>query len=219
MSEDLTIDPRAIELMLEHEGFTGRVDWPGGASGLTVGRGYDLGYHTDKEIRDDWGKRLATTAVNRLMAVAGLKGEKAAVAAVGLKDIKIPKTAADAVFHDVDVPRWIRRTAEAFPGYEDLPDAAQGALVSLVFNRGPGMGVHGKPSFEARREMRQIRYLIAGWRTSTPVERTAILAAIAGELRSMCRLWTGKMPAPYNVKMGGLLRRREDEARLVERQE
>jgi hypothetical protein len=208
--EDLTIADRAIQLILDAEGFSSRVEYPGGESGPTWGFGYDGAYHTAQEIRSDWGKYLANETVTRLIAAVGQPGaEKAKAVVERLKDIRIPRAAADAVFRKVDVPRWCRRAAEAFPGYEGLSDEVQGALVSLTFNRGSGMGVHGRPSWDSRREMRAIRYLIAGWRTATPAQRQKILQGIAAELRSMKRLWEGK-------GLDGLITRRENEARLVE---
>lgn len=210
--KDLKISDAAIKMILSIEGLS-HADWPGGASGVTIGRGYDLGYHTPEELLADWGGLLPKSVIDRLSRCCGLKGIPAREYAKRLTDIRIPVAAADKVFLTVDVPRWIRRTATTFPGYEMLPDSFQGALVSLVFNRGTRMSDVDKRS-EERREMRAIREAILRWSIQRdPQERRrlfpSLASKVASELRSMKRLWEGK-------KLGGLLRRREAEAALVE---
>jgi GH24 family phage-related lysozyme (muramidase) len=74
---------------------------------------------------------------------------------------------------------------------------AQGALISLVYNRGTSM--FDKPGEDRRKEMRAIRDAVA----------VGDLQEIANQLRSMERLWEGK-------GLDGLIKRREDEAALVE---
>jgi hypothetical protein len=61
----------------------------------------------------------------------------------------------------------------AFPGINELSPDAQGALVSLVFNRGTSM------EGDRRREMRAIQAAVAN----------GDLQEIADQLRSMKRLW------------------------------
>ena len=87
--------------------------------------------------------------------------------------------------------------SQAFPGLEKLPADAQGALVSLVYNRGTSMV--DKPGEDRRKEMRAIRDAV----------EEQDLQEIADQLRSMKRLWAGK-------GLDGLLARREAEAELVE---
>lgn len=205
--KDMTIGDRAIALIIQYEGLS-HCEWPGGASGVTIGRGYDLGYHTAAELLADWGPYLPQPLMERLRRCLGVKGLPAKALAAKLQDVHIPADLADRVFVSVDVPRWINRTSAAFaPGYELLPDDAQGALVSLVFNRGDSMGKAGSTSFESRREMRQIRDVLAALR---PGESIAIaLAKVAAAIRSMKRLWIGQ-------HMDGLIRRREAEAKLID---
>jgi GH24 family phage-related lysozyme (muramidase) len=78
-----------------------------------------------------------------------------------------------------------------------LPAEVQGALVSLVYNRGSSM--IDKPGDDRRKEMRAIRDAVA----------VGNLRKIADQLRSMKRLWQGQ-------SLGGLIARREAEADLVE---
>lgn len=218
---DLTISRDAVDMILEQEG-NSQADWPGGASGVTIGRGYDLGYHTPEELLADWGGRLPENVIDLLSKCCGWTGENARrlieklagkAGAKKIPGIVITKEVADEVFLRVDMPRWIRRASTTFPGYELLPDAFQGALVSLVFNRGTRMSDNDK-RVEERREMRAIREAILRWSARRdPLERSRLFpllaSRVATELRSMKRLWEGK-------KLGGLLRRREAEAALVE---
>ena len=209
-TKDLTIAKSAVALILEQEGLS-HGEWPGGASGVTIGRGYDLGYHTVEEFVGDWGGRLPVHVVDRLRRCCGVTGQAAKQLASTLT-IHIDQGIADAVFLEIDVPRWIQRTAATFPGYDLLPDEIQGALVSLTFNRGTRMR-DVDPHSEERREMRAIRHVVLQWSTRTAADRTRLFpelrSYLARELRSMKRLWEGK-------NLGGLIRRREAEARLVE---
>jgi GH24 family phage-related lysozyme (muramidase) len=210
-TKDLTIAATAIALILEQEGLS-HADWPGGASGVTIGRGYDLGYHTVEELMQDWGGKLPVAVVDRLRRCCGIKGGAARELAKTLVGIRIPEHVADEVFMTVDVPRWIQRAAETFPGYDLLPDEMQGVLVSLVFNRGTRMR-DVNPSTEDRREMRAIRKAILQWAAQPDPETRKKLfpklrEIVAIELRSMKRLWEGQ-------GLGGLLKRREAEARLA----
>ena len=83
----------------------------------------------------------------------------------------------------------------AFPGCEELPADCFGALVSLVYNRGGGMGI---PGDERRAEMRLIRDAI----------RVRDYSDVPEALREMKRLWPNA---------GGLRARRDAEAALFER--
>lgn len=97
------------------------------------------------------------------------------------------------------VSPWVRPTQEAFPGMERLPAGAQAALISLVFNRGPGM------KGERRREMRSIRWLVAEYNEES---RAGVLREMATQFQSMKRLWEGK-------GLPGMVQRREAEAALI----
>lgn len=71
----LTFDAEGSEGGKYH---TRKAHWPGGASGVTIGRGYDLGAHTRAKIVED----LTATGVreadaSKYAAAAGLKGNEA----------------------------------------------------------------------------------------------------------------------------------------------
>jgi hypothetical protein len=169
--------------------------WPGEDSGITIGIGYDLGYQDRAGFASDWDERLPAEAMRRLSAVCGLRGKRAETALPALRDITVPWIAARAVFLGTSLPRYEAQTLAAFPGADALPAEAFGALVSLVYNRGPDMGSPADPPPDRRREMRDIRAAIAA---GQPDQVPALLL-------SMRRLWPDTP---------GLRGRREREAAL-----
>jgi len=196
------LSDKAIKLILEHEGMNQPGNWPGGDSGITLGIGYDLGYHTVDEFESDWGEFLTRPQLERLRAAAGLRGIKAKNRAEEFSDIKLKRTDAETVFVEKSLPQYFFKAQQAFPGFDNLPLDTQGALVSLVYNRGTSM-VDGpkeeQKKIHNRREMRAIHDAVA----------VGDLQEIADQLRLMKRLWD---PA----KLGGLHTRRDAEATLVE---
>jgi len=188
-----TLSPNALELVLRHEGLNQAARVPPADSGVTLGYGYDLAHHSAGELLDDWRPFLSDNQLLRLKAVVGLSGESARSAAKTLGDIVVSPQAARAVFLRSSVPKYMAMTVTAFPGFEVLPADAQGALFSLVYNRGPSM------VGDRRKEMRAIRDAVA----------KGDLKEITVQLRAMKRLWVGQ-------GLPGLLKRRDDEAALVE---
>lgn len=188
---------KALRLIFEFEGLNQPGTWPGGFSGITLGIGYDLGYVTMDQFESDWGERIGRPTVNRLRVGVGLRGPRARARAPGFADIRIRQEPAERVFIERTLPLTALRTAQAFPGFEALPLDAQGALVSLVYNRGASMV--DRPGEDRRREMRAVRRAV----------EQGDLQEVARQIRSMQRLWVGQ-------GLDGLLRRREAEAALVE---
>lgn len=167
-----------------------RPTWPGAASGVTVAIGYDLGYNSKAVILSDWS---ALAERQRLANVAGVTGTKARSRVAEVRDILIAWELASKVFNDVTVSKFYSQALRAFPEMDRLHPNAQAALVSLVFNRGPGM------SGPNRKEMRNIRDIVP----------KRDYDGIAYELRMMIRIWRG-----MDVE-AGLTRRRLAEAKLV----
>jgi hypothetical protein len=196
----LTCSRKSLELILQFEiGSRAQYErlyafptWPGGESGVTIGIGYDLGFTAKTQIEADWDPYLEKPERAALAAVQGIKGAGAQQLARGLRHIKIPLSAAEPVFYASTLPRFARITRDAFPGVEKLPPDAQGALLSLVFNRGASL------AGERRTEMRAIRDELAGGRAS--LERIAVL------FEDMQRLWPDAR---------GLRERRVREAALI----
>ena len=170
--------------------------WPEGASGVTIGIGYDLGYETHEQLEKDWDDILPADVLTRLDACVGEIGPKAAALIPGLRDIRIPYGAALSVFEHENIPRYSDMTERAFPRCADLSPLSFGALVSLVFNRGPGMTDPPGDTQSRRLEMRQIR--------DAMIERR--YADIPDYIDAMKRLWNN-----------GLVARREAEADMFRR--
>lgn len=167
--------------------------WPGGASGVTWGIGYDGGHQTRSVIIDDWA---AHQWVDRLGGTAGIIGQEARTALPRFADIPTELDHARWVLEERSLVEYERRTARAFKdGFTELRPNACAALVSLVYNRGAAM------TGDSRREMRVIRD------TCVPKHD---YACIASQLRSMKRLWRG------TINENGLAARREAEAILAE---
>ncbi len=71
----LTFDAEGTEGGRYH---TRVIHWPGGASGVTIGRGYDLGHHTAQEIvRDMVASGISQADAQQFADAAGLKGTDA----------------------------------------------------------------------------------------------------------------------------------------------
>lgn len=87
----------------------------------------------------------------------------------------------------------------AWPGAFRLHPKAGAALISLAYNRGTGMTKRASDPLDRRREMRELQ----------PAVATRDYARMAELFRSMKRLWAGQ-------GMAGLLKRRDDEARLCD---
>lgn len=171
-----------------------RPSWPGGASGVTIGIGYDLGYVSVAQCRRDWSGRISDADVALLETVCRLKAKEAQVATgrADLQAVSIPIDAARKVFYTASLPYHSRKCRDAYPGVLDLPADAQTGLLSLVFNRGTAK------SGSRRREMKAIEDLVVA----------GDLDGIADQILAMKRLWE-------NTDLTGLLRRREKEAELV----
>ncbi len=173
-------------------------DWPGGASGVTIGCGYDLGYCTPQQIAADWNGYLAKEVIAQLQSVSGIKSSPAQSHAHELHGISIPWSAAIAVFLNIDVPRWTDAVVRQLPTAYKLPEDSLGALVSLAFNRGASFTLPG----DRYKEMRAIRAEMGAQNFSD----------IPDQIRAMKRLW------PLDTDEHKDLRNRRDhEATLFEK--
>ncbi len=168
--------------------------WPRGASGVTWGVGTDGGHQTRAAILNEWREH---NYVERLADTSGIIGEAARQALPRFRDIPTEYPYAYFVFRQRVLVEYERRAARAFRnGFDQLRPGACAAMVSLVFNRGAAM------SGDSRREMRDLR---------DKCVPTQDYACMARAVRSMKRLWVG------TANERGLSARREDEARLIER--
>lgn len=166
--------------------------WPGAASGVVIGIGYDLGYVSAEQFAADWKSSLSAADFERLLPFVGIKGKTAGAAIASLSDVHVSYEAALAFYSKTDLVKFEQQTMAAFPGADKLPPDSFGALVSLVFNRGSGL------SGDKRIEMRNIHDLII----------QGDYAAVPNQFRAMKRLWPD---------IPGLQKRRDAEATLFEK--
>ena len=195
------ISRKAIELIIQHE-IGGRAVydkkyqkpiWAGGQSGCTIGIGYDMGYNTEKQFLADWSGNLNLNFINALRPLCGLKGEQVRGMIKGeVLNVRIPYNTAYEVFVKSSLPRYYAMTKKIYPNMDLLNEDTQGALVSMVYNRG------NKLEGDSRAEMRAIVDLIA----------KQDYEGIAEQIEKSKRLWEHK-------NLDGLVIRREAEADLI----
>lgn len=176
-----------------YEKFLKKVTWPGGASGLTIGIGADLGYMSVSEYDKYFAKFFTKEQNIKLKQAIGLKGDKAKAKLSSARGIELDWEDASAAFVEWTLPKFWKLTNELWPGVDKLREKAQIGLVSIVFNRG------ASTKGPSRKEMVNIKPLV--------IKKD--YKGIAKEIRSMKRLWEGK-------NLDGLIKRRELEAQMVE---
>jgi hypothetical protein len=183
----------------------GRPVWPGFQSGITIGCGYDLGHHDLAVFQDEWGRRLAKSDFVRLARATGFrtsepgraqKALQAKALVQSLSDIVVPWDVAIEQFDKAKFPAYIRELYRALDNLDRLHPHCQGALLSLVFNRGAQFATPG----ERYTEMRAIGALMKNG-------LAASIRQIPAQMRGMKRIW-GEGSA--------LAERRESEAKLFE---
>jgi GH24 family phage-related lysozyme (muramidase) len=171
-------------------------DWPAGASGPTVGIGYDCGYSTAAQIVADWNGFVSAATIAALQRAAELKGEAAhEFVERYASSVTITWDQSIAQFSGRELPKWEAQIEKALPNTDELSGDSFGALVSLGYNRGTG-GFHDPGPRDT--EMRAI----------TAHMEAKQFAKIPMEFLSMRRLWP---------KGGDLWRRRGHEAALFTR--
>ena len=198
---NVMISSKSIDLIIQFE-VGGRAyyekalqkpTWAGGQSGITIGLGYDMGYNTEKQFFKDWGNQLTPNFLDPLRKVVGLKGEQAKLMLRGeILQVRVPYNAAYEVFVKCSIPRYYALTKAIYPELDTLNEDTQGALVSMVYNRG------NKLEGDSRLEMKAIVDMVAKQN----------YLGIAEEIEKSKRLWEQR-------GLDGLVKRREAEADLV----
>jgi len=195
----MRLSENGLKLILEHEvgggkfyyeKFLSNPTWPGYQSGITIGIGYDIGYISETAFNTHW-KDLPEEHRDRLSKTIGIKGLDAKPFVKAFSDIIISWDLALEVFLGHTCAQHTLAMFRFAPAAVDLPEDAQAALFSLVFNRGTAT------KGEKRVEMAQIAQVISAGQP----EKVPYL------IRAMKRLWP---------QGSGLIRRREDEAKLWE---
>ncbi len=180
-------------------------------SGITIGFGYDIHQHSERDLRSVW-KALAPKDLDALATVIHVTGADADAQAQlnKVKSIEIRDDVASSALSHVTV-NYYDRACHSLPGFAQLPQPVQVALISIGFNRGFGMrdpkpkGKAGDSPAHTRLEMREIRSAVEIYAANQSVYA---LKAIYDAILSMTRLWVGK-------GLNGLISRRIEEAALV----
>ncbi|WP_157381760.1 lytic transglycosylase domain-containing protein [Burkholderia ubonensis] len=192
------ISERSFQFILSIESYKNRPYVPAGdqSSGVTVGYGYDLGQQSVATIVTDLNGIFSPAQITRLQQASGVHGDAARHLVPSFSDIEVTMDMALRLAV-VMKRRYAQQTVDAFPGVTKTHPHCQGALLSLVINRGPGMvdKLHQK----SREHMRAIRADFQG----------GSIQDVPVQLRRMKSLWEGG-------GQGGLVDRREKEAVLFE---
>lgn len=151
-------------------------EWPGGASGVTILLGYDLGYATHDKVHADLSGKIPDAMLAACQSVVGIKGTAAHDAMLRVRSqIDLPWSVALDVFLHNDMPQWIATARKTLQNTELLPPDCLGTIVSLIYNRGASFSLPG----DRYREMHAIRADMAAKNFKD----------IPNQLRSMARLW------------------------------
>jgi hypothetical protein len=192
---------QTADFLVKEENIPEHPYWPGGSSGITLGVGWDAGYHTKDELAATWHK-LDPQEMSRLQQTSKLTGANAERLLPAVKAIVTPKELALEVLREGLSTDYYPALSQLFPGFESLPAGAQVALISVIFNRGQGLGQEPDwataKAVDRRWELREFQ---------GDVQRRDLFAIYA-HIDTMKRLWETRGPR-------GLLLRRRDEGALV----
>lgn len=175
-----------------YEKFLKFCTWPGGLSGITHGIGFDYGYMSSAEFEKFFAKYFNAQQANRLRKILGMTGQKAKAMLFLVRDIAMEWDVALEIFQKWTIPKFWHLAALTWPGFNRLHPLAQVALVSLIYNRGPSL------EGSRRIEMKNIRKHV----------QEQNYEMIAQEIENMKKYWIG-------TNLSGLLKRREEEAKMV----
>lgn len=201
----LTLSKKAIEALIinfevsskrNYDRRLQRPIWPGGASGVTIGLGYDLGHQKPDDVRRDLDGLLTPEQIIALITACGVTGPRARTICNNLQHIVLLWDKACVLFYKSSLPFYAKQTYRVYPDVVNIHPYEQTVFVGLVYNRGNAL--RDSSANDRRREMRE---LIA----AIKADNDKLMASL---LRSMKRLW--------NDSQKGLILRREEEAKWVE---
>ena len=129
-----------LDWVHEREGHRGKPYWPGGASGVTLDPGVDLGHVPSERIESLYATILKVREIRILEKVFGIKGEDARTAlntVPRIKDIRVSRDQAYQVMPHAAKSYWdgiVRRFKAT--ARRDTPPSVQTVMLSLAYNRG-----------------------------------------------------------------------------------
>ncbi|NOI17805.1 hypothetical protein F0223_06115 [Vibrio coralliilyticus] len=168
-------------------------------SGITIGYGYDLGHQDRGTALKELTSVLGESKTQTLIKVLGKKGDIARSFLSEVSNITIDITEAKNLAW-IMKKRYVLSVVDSYPESIKLHPHCQGALLSLVINRGHSFGSPtNRKSWSNRKEMRDIAKHLQENKVNL----------ISNDIRSMKRLWEGK-------GLSGLISRREFEAKMFD---
>ncbi|GBC60909.1 hypothetical protein DENIS_1869 [Desulfonema ishimotonii] len=126
----------------DREGHAGKTYWPGGASGVTLDPGVDLGHASPSLIEAAYKSLLSAEQYTAVKSVLGIKGQAAKQALrnnATLRSVRISRSQADGIFKYAAKPYW-EAIVRRFPTIREQssPASVQTVMLSLSYNRGAG---------------------------------------------------------------------------------
>lgn len=169
------------------EGYGFKAYWPGGASGVTLDPGMDVGHAKFSLIEKLYKDILSPEQLEACRKVSGIKGQDANQALANsevLKSIRISKDQSDEVFPYAAVPYW-NDICKVFPTLKepDILPQLQTVMLSLAYNRGPynkGLRVLKDP-IQAK-DYKRVGELVAGMQQDHKLEGIRKRRRMEGEL-------------------------------------
>ena len=124
----------------DREGHAGKAYWPGGASGVTLDPGFDLGYQEPEAVQNAYKNLLSPEQLEACLGCSGIHGNDAKShlnQSKKLLGIRVSKSQALSLFPSVIEPYWTA-ICKRFPNLREksCPSSVQTALLSLAYNRG-----------------------------------------------------------------------------------
>ncbi|SUA35721.1 Phage-related lysozyme (muraminidase) [Neisseria zoodegmatis] len=191
------ISKQLWDFILSKEAFVAKPYVPAkgqdGKSGVTLGYGYDLGQQKKHIMYKELANFYTPQQLKRLEIALGVKGINAQALIPSLQDITISKENAKKLAV-IAKQRYAEDTVRIYPQILQYHPHCQGALLSLIYNRGAGL------KGERRKEMREIQQALAENRGYD----------IPNFLIKMKRLWVSHSDR-------GVAIRREEEANLFKK--
>lgn len=124
------------------EGHVGKPYWPGGASGITLDAGFDLGYADESLFMALYAKHMTHAERQACLDAMGIRGKAAYEhlrTSEVLEDLRVAFETARRNFPHMAASYWSSLLTR-FPSliHDDVPDAVHSVMLSLAINRGPG---------------------------------------------------------------------------------
>ncbi len=187
------VSKQTMEFILSYEGFKAKPYVPKdkhgnvlGTSGITIGYGYDLGQQTKSQIASDLQGFYTPDEIKKFQSVAGLKKNDAVNGLTKVKNLTITKDTAMQLTKRVKA-NYAQQTYDIWPEVIDLHPHCQGALLSIVYNRGNEL------SGDRYKEKKNIQIHLSKHEYSK----------IPNEIKAMKRLWDIKIARGLHLRRDG----------------